>query len=170
MKIWVDKDLCTGCELCIETCPYDAIDFVDDIAEIKLKCTVCGACIDCCPVNAILTDEKEIEAVDLSGYKGVWIFVEQKQGTLNKGSMELFSCGSKLAKSLNEELCAILLGDDISDLANRLSVYGAEKIYLAQDTHLKIYQTNAYTKVISDLIIEYKPSIVLYSATHLAVM
>lgn len=165
MKIWIEKDKCSGCELCIKSCPYDAIEIVEQIAVLNERCTGCGACLDSCKKGAILSDLKEAEEVDLSEYKGVWVFVEQRDGILNKGSLELLSCGRELGKKLGEELCCILLGEDVSHLVKELSVYGAKKVYLAQDKKLKTYQTNAYANTISKIITKYKPSIVLYSAT-----
>lgn len=165
MKIWIEKDKCSGCELCIKSCPYDAIEIVEQIAVLNERCTGCGACLDSCKKGAILSDVKEAEEVDLSGYKSVWVFAEQRDGILNKGSLELLGCGRELGKKLGEELCCVLLGENVSHLVKDFSVYGAKKVYLAQDKKLKTYQTNAYANTISKIITKYKPSIVLYSAT-----
>ncbi|MBI4946545.1 MAG: 4Fe-4S binding protein [Bacteroidetes bacterium] len=166
MKVWIDIDKCTGCGLCIDSCPYNAIGIVNDVAAINERCTMCGACLDSCNQGAILSDAEEAVKVDLSGYKGVWVFAEQREGLLNKGSLELLSCGHELGKVLGEEVCVILLGDNVSGFVNELTTYGAQKIYIAEDEKLKTYQTNAYANTISDIISQYKPSIVLYSATQ----
>ena len=34
MKAVVDADLCTGCELCVQTCP-DVFEMEDDVAKVK---------------------------------------------------------------------------------------------------------------------------------------
>ena len=50
----VDKDECTGCETCVETCPVEAISIKDDKADIdQEKCTQCEICVPECPVEAI---------------------------------------------------------------------------------------------------------------------
>lgn len=50
----VDKDECTGCETCVETCPVEAISMKDDKAEIDQEtCTQCETCVPECPVEAI---------------------------------------------------------------------------------------------------------------------
>ncbi len=41
----LDNELCTGCQLCLEACPYDAI-FFDDSIEIAYKCNLCHQRID----------------------------------------------------------------------------------------------------------------------------
>ena len=52
--IEVIREKCTGCELCPDSCAYDAIEMVEKIAEIDLdKCTLCGACVGACPFEAI---------------------------------------------------------------------------------------------------------------------
>ena len=76
--ITVFKDKCTGCELCIKSCAFDAITMIDNIAVIDLdKCTLCGACVTACPFDAIEIKKQEKEAIDRSLYKGVWVFAEQ---------------------------------------------------------------------------------------------
>lgn len=165
MKVWIEKDKCTACELCLASCPYDAISIIIDTAVINERCTGCGACLDACKKEAILSDRKETEHVDLSGHKGVWIFAEQSDGVLNKGALELIGSGQELGKELGEELCVMLLGENVAHLTGELSAYGAKKIYLAQNEKLRSYQTNAYSKIISGIIEKYKPAVLLFSAT-----
>ena len=58
MAVWVEKELCIGCGECIDSCPYNAIEIVDDVAIFNEKCNGCGACVDACDQEAIKTDEK----------------------------------------------------------------------------------------------------------------
>ncbi|MFH1615345.1 MAG: 4Fe-4S binding protein [Planctomycetota bacterium] len=54
MPAKVDKEKCTGCEDCIESCPSEAIKMADSKAQIILEnCVDCGVCVDECPVEAI---------------------------------------------------------------------------------------------------------------------
>lgn len=89
MKVWIDKNKCTGCEVCIKSCPYNAIEVIDKLAILNERCTACGACIESCKQEAILSNIKEIKPIDLSKYKGVWVFAEQRDGVLHSGSLEL---------------------------------------------------------------------------------
>ncbi|MDN5348284.1 MAG: hypothetical protein PWP65_1848 [Clostridia bacterium] len=53
MAAVVDKELCTGCGTCAESCPNEAIT-VDDVAVIdEDACVECGVCVDECPNGAI---------------------------------------------------------------------------------------------------------------------
>ncbi len=166
MTVWIITEKCVGCKICLKSCAYGAIDMVEGKAVINDKCTSCGACIEACKFKAIDSDITE-KKVDLSAYKGVWVFAEQRGGELNKVALQLLGIGRKLANDLGEELCAVLPGNDVQNLALELSAGGADKVYLVEDPKLANFQTDAYTKVMSDLIGKYKPAIVLYGATHI---
>lgn len=50
----VDRDLCSGCRVCIGICPYNAIELVEGKARVsELLCEGCGACVVACPSRAI---------------------------------------------------------------------------------------------------------------------
>jgi ferredoxin len=54
MPAKVDKDKCTGCELCVDECPSEAINMVDGKAQVDADtCVDCGVCVDACPAEAI---------------------------------------------------------------------------------------------------------------------
>lgn len=95
----------------------------------------------------------------------VWIFAEQHDGKLEDVPVELLSKGRELADQLGVKLAAVLLGDNVAELAPMLGHYGADKVYLTEHPLLANYQANPYSKVIYDLIHKHNPQIVLYGAT-----
>lgn len=56
----IDKELCTGCEICIDECPNNALEMVDDIAELVRPedCDGKGECAEVCPSEAITMEEE----------------------------------------------------------------------------------------------------------------
>ena len=61
MKVKIDADLCTACELCVDTCP-DVFEMADDVAVVtqadvpaELEDDVQEA-IDSCPSEAIIAE------------------------------------------------------------------------------------------------------------------
>jgi electron transfer flavoprotein alpha subunit/NAD-dependent dihydropyrimidine dehydrogenase PreA subunit len=165
MAIYIDVDLCTGCKRCVKICPYSGVDIKDGKAVINDRCTSCGACIDTCPEQAISSDIKEREIPDFSDRKGIWVFAEQVDGIVAKVTRELLGLGQSLASELNQELSAVLLGNNVEHLTDELGSYGAQNVYLAQHELLSRYQTNPFTKVISEIVQKNKPNIFLIGAT-----
>ena len=167
MAIKVIEEKCVGCAKCQKSCPFDAITIEDKIAVIGDACTNCGTCVEVCPTDAIIQEGTEKVVKDLSMYKGVWVFAEQREGKIMPVVFELLGEGKKLAAEIGTELCAILCGSNVAGLADELFAYGAEKVYLADAPELEKYTTDGYSKVINEAIGKYKPEIVLYGATHI---
>ncbi|NFL81461.1 electron transfer flavoprotein subunit alpha/FixB family protein [Clostridium sporogenes] len=105
--------------------------------------------------------------MNLSDFKGIWVFAEQREGKLQKVVLELIGKGKELSKKLGVELTAVLLGNNVDDIAQQLIQYGADKVLYANDPLLKNYTTDGYTKVIYDLIQKRKPEILLVGATYI---
>lgn len=105
--------------------------------------------------------------MDIKQYKNVWVFAEQRQGQLTPVVIELLGEGKKLADEIGVELCAILAGHQVDDLAQTLIKYGASKVYYANNEYLKNYTTDGYAKVVVEAVEQYKPEIILIGATHI---
>ena len=104
---------------------------------------------------------------DTGAFKGVWVFCEQREGKLMSTDFELISEGRKLADDLGVELCGVLLGHNVEGLAKELGGYGADKVYVCEHPLLETYTTDAYAKVLCDLVEEKKPEILLIGATNI---
>lgn len=109
----------------------------------------------------------EFQNTKIEDFKGVWVFCEQRDGQLVETDFELISEGRKLADDLGCELCGVLLGEHVEGLAKELGGYGADKVLVCDSPLLKEYTTDAYTKVICELVMERKPEIFLIGATNI---
>lgn len=165
MSIKVDIELCTGCGVCEESCPFGAIKIEDDVASIDERCNLCGACIDVCNFEAISIQKERKTDGKSNDYKGVWIFAEQRNGKIASVVLELLGEGRKLADKLGVDLSAVFLGDSIENQTNELIFYGADKVYGVDAPILRDFNDEIYSTVLVDLINEYKPEIVLSGAT-----
>jgi ferredoxin len=58
---WIDKELCTGCQTCIDECSVGAISIEENIAFINDdECIRCGVCHDVCVDDAVRHDGERI--------------------------------------------------------------------------------------------------------------
>ena len=163
---------CIGCNKCVPVCPFAAINMIDKKATMNEACTLCGVCVQVCPVQAITITREEASARDLSGYKGVWVYVELSETgdkthpkKIKQVTFELLSAGRKLADELGEDLAAVLLTDKDHGYEKELGAYGADKVYMVEHDELFEYNTDIFSSVIVGLVTSHKPSIMLYGAT-----
>jgi ferredoxin len=58
---WINKELCTGCQICVDECCVGAISIEENTAFIKEdECIRCGVCHDICPSDAVRHDGERI--------------------------------------------------------------------------------------------------------------
>ncbi|MBI4654172.1 MAG: 4Fe-4S binding protein [Nitrospirae bacterium] len=169
MYIIIRPDKCNGCENCISSCPYDAITVRSGVAVINNElCQLCKACLDVCPEGAIVEVEDTPQpsgiSHELSAYKGVWIFAEQRDGKIASISYELLGVGKKLSEELETGLSAVLFGADESE-AKELIKWGADKVYLCNNPTSIKFNDEIYSLLFSRLIEQHNPAIVLAGAT-----
>lgn len=119
-------------------------------------------------MSEYLTEISTYKSDDIAAFTGgVWVFCEQRQGAMMPTSFELISEGRKLADERKTKLYGLLLGDQVEGIAKELGGYGADGVYVCESPLLKNYTTDAYTKVICDVVQEYKPEVLLIGATNI---
>lgn len=162
----VNKELCIGCGICEDSCPFGAITVEDGLAVVGDTCTLCGACVESCEVEALSleVEEKQVQD-DLASWKGVLVFCEYHRGELASVSRELLGIGRTLADQRGVQLSALLLGNETGETADVLIGHGADLVYLADHQDLGEFRDDIYCQITADLIREYKPEIVLAGAT-----
>ncbi len=103
--------------------------------------------------------------MSLEEYKGVYVFAQQVDNEISSIAFELLGKAKDLAKDLNTDVTAVLLGSGVKDLADKLAEYGADKVIVVDDPELKVYRTEPYAHALASVINKYKPEIVLVGAT-----
>lgn len=169
MRIVVTGDKCTGCGTCVDSCPYTSIIMKEGTAFITEYCQLCRACLGVCPEGAIreVLEKEELPGSAVSrtdGYTGVWVFAEQREGKVSSVAYELLGVGRRLAGARGARLCAVLFGATDSE-AQELIRWGADTVYLSTDPMFQRFNDEPYADLLSLLIKEHRPEIVLAGAT-----
>lgn len=96
----------------------------------------------------------------------VWTIAEARNGEIKEVSFELITRGRALADKLNTELASVLICNNISEKqAEELISRGADKVYLVVAPELEHFIVENYGNVLTNLIQEYEPDIILAAAT-----
>ncbi|MCL6431426.1 MAG: electron transfer flavoprotein subunit alpha [Anaerolineae bacterium] len=165
MELRVLADKCTGCGTCETACPFGAIGVVNGVAQVFETCVDCGACVDSCPEGALVLGVQVEGGVRLEDYRNVWVFAEQRDGTLTRVAEQLLAKARDLADVLGARAEAVLIGHGVEHLCEPLIWAGADTVYLADDPELAHYRTEPYARVLTDVIRQKRPEIVLFGAT-----
>lgn len=101
----------------------------------------------------------------MAEYKGIMTYCEIAGGTLPSISREVVGFGRKLADDLGQELCTVLVGSDVENLAQEAIASGADTVYVVDDPLLKEYQTDAYLSVMEKVVRQVMPRILILGQT-----
>ena len=97
--------------------------------------------------------------------QGVWTIAEQRDGEIRKITYEIISEGKRLADALGQQSTVVLLGSNIKERAAELGHYGADNVLVADHPDLEPYTTDAYVSVITALVKEHDPAVLLIGAS-----
>ena len=101
-------------------------------------------------------------------YNGkVFVFAEQNNNKIQPVSLELVSEASRLAKSLNQKVGAIILGHNIGDIPQKLISYGCDEVHVVDNASLSNFDPLLYTKATTEVIDKNEMQILLFGATPL---
>jgi electron transfer flavoprotein alpha subunit len=98
----------------------------------------------------------------------IFVLAEHRQGQIRDITFEMLTKGRELAEKTNMDLTAVLLGKDVKEHAKTLSEY-AKKVLLIEDAKLENFNSEAYQKVLSNLIKEHKPLLTMIGHTSFGV-
>ncbi|MHA2400599.1 MAG: FAD-binding protein, partial [Promethearchaeota archaeon] len=168
----IDENNCTGCKICEKICPYGAIIVEPETNKARVldNCTLCNSCVNACRFKALSIKRKIIPLEELQNFKGIiiWGEIEKNNGQLQfkKVVYELLGKAMGLNKDLHEKIAVAVLGPPgVSSIIDKLYYFGSDVVFLYEHELLEDFSSDGYTTALTSLIIDKKPSIVLYGAT-----
>ena len=96
----------------------------------------------------------------------ILVFIEHKDGNLNKTSLEAIAAAQTLGKELRLSVSAVIPGANVSDLANQIAGYELEKVIIAQTDALAVYTPDGYTNAFEQIIKAVNPQYVIAAHTY----
>ncbi|NOZ77567.1 MAG: electron transfer flavoprotein subunit alpha/FixB family protein [Acidobacteria bacterium] len=96
---------------------------------------------------------------------GILVFVEQRDGSIRKGSLEALSEAHRHAAANGWDVAAVLPGSGIEGVAAGLGAYGAGKVFIADDANLKLYSAEGYAEAVVAAAKQMTPHAIFFSAT-----
>ena len=103
---------------------------------------------------------------NLEEYKNVVVFLEARDGRIKRPGLEMISVGRTMAHKVNELLIGVVFGEKVGDLAREAGEYGCDRVVGYESGDLKDFRTIPYSTLLSDIISEFKPNILLIPATR----
>lgn len=167
MEILVNAEKCTGCTICTKKCPFGVITIENRLAVIGEGCNYCGSCVDVCPFQAITIFKDDKKHVDIEGYEGIMVFGEMRDNKLANVAIELVSKARELADQIKTKVTTVIIGEKVSSMAKEAIAYGSDKVILVDDPIVKEYRNDSFAQVMTDVIVDQKPEIVLMGATSI---
>jgi electron transfer flavoprotein alpha subunit len=98
---------------------------------------------------------------------GILVFVEHREGTLNKVSLEAIAAAQQIASALQQEVTAVVLGSGVAEVAQAIAPYAVKRVVLAENAKLKDYTPDGYTDAMSEVIKTVDPAYVVLPHTYL---
>jgi len=97
---------------------------------------------------------------------GILVFIEHKGGVVNKSSFEAIAAAQALGAELQQKVSLVVLGSDVSALAQDLAGYDVEKVICATNAKLSEYTPDAYSDGFEQIVKQADPSFVFLTHTY----
>jgi electron transfer flavoprotein alpha subunit len=94
----------------------------------------------------------------------IFVLAEHRQGQLRDITFEMLTKAREIAEKTNKELTAVILGRNVKEQAKTLTEY-AKTVIIIEDPKLESFNSEAYKKILTKLITEHKPSLVMMGHT-----
>ena len=96
----------------------------------------------------------------------IWVVADVKaDGQIRKVTFEVLS---EARRKLGGPVCGVLLGSGVEAKASELARYGAEKVYVVDNSNLKDFNPDGYVKALCELVKKHSPAVVLSGNTAFA--
>jgi electron transfer flavoprotein alpha subunit len=97
--------------------------------------------------------------------KSIWVFGDYRNYYQNRVTLQLLSKAVDLARIIDAEVCAVVVGHDLEEWIMEYTAHGADRILAIDHPTLTSYSTEHYLALMEKLAIKRDPDIILIGAT-----
>ena len=108
---------------------------------------------------------EEVQAVNKTDYKDMWVFIERDGDSVLPVSLELCSETRRLCDASGEKLVAVIVGSISDGELQRVLDCGVDKIIHVTGTGYDYFNNDAYTNLFTVLCRKYRPTAVMVGGT-----
>jgi electron transfer flavoprotein alpha subunit len=98
--------------------------------------------------------------------EGILLFVEQRDGKLNRTSLEALVAAQKIAATTGDKISGVVLGQGIANVASEVAAKKLAKVYTVEDDKLATYTPDAYVGAFKQVVEKLNPRMVIFSHTY----
>ena len=149
----------------IDICPFNAFDYIDSYLSINAACKVCKICVKKGPKGTCEFIEETKEKIDKTLYKGITVYIEQRNNKVHRVAYELIGKAKELALKTKEPVYAVLIGSNVSHIVKETLEFGVDKIFVYEDDMYEEFNVEIYTNVIEEFYKNHKVNIILFGGT-----
>ena len=164
-KIIVHQDKIKDREAVVKVCPFNALEFTNNNELIlNAGCKMCKICVRKFPeIFEYVEDTRP--AVNKDEWRGVTVYIDHIEGDIHPVSFELIGKAREMADKIGHPVQCLIMGDNISEIAEDVLHYRADEIFVYDKPQLKDFRIEPYAAVFEDYINNHKPSIILVGGT-----
>ncbi len=165
MKIWIEKEKCNLCKLCVKACVYNAIHWSKEGPEINDQCIFCNLCVEKCPKDAIFMEGNQGKNISLQG--DLWVYIEKTPHGISENSLEIISRLNVINKHKKAVICGVYIGSDCTkEDMEVIRKAGASKLYFLKSSEYSEYQPLRFTQILTSFSEKEQPMAFLFPASE----
>ena len=149
----------------LDICPFNAFDYTDAYLSINASCKICKVCVKKGPEGVCEFIETKQKQIDKSAYKGIAVYIEQRNNEAHPVSWELIGKAKELSLKTKEPVFAIVIGNDVAKIAETALTYGVDQVFMYEDPSFKDFNVELYTNVIDAFYQKYQNNVILFGST-----
>src|ERR1044071_5663888 len=98
--------------------------------------------------------------------EGILLFIEQRDGALNRTSLEALVAAQGIAATTGDKISAVVFGKGVGSVAAEVAGKKLETVYTVEDDKLAEYTPDGYVAALKQVVERLDPKLMIFSHTY----